>query len=83
MEQTEVMIQAPEGHMPAILAGPGTGGRKPAVLLYMEAFGVTSRVVYPGADHGFFCNERSSYNQAAAEDSWRELVAFFAARLKN
>jgi uncharacterized protein YjlB len=25
--------------------------------------------VYPDADHGFFCNERSNYNQSAAEDA--------------
>lgn len=39
--------------------------------------------VYPGADHGFFCHERSSYNRAAAEDSWRELTAFFTEHLKR
>lgn len=33
--------------------------------------------VYPDADHGFFCHERSSYNQLAAEDSWQELTQFF------
>jgi carboxymethylenebutenolidase len=32
--------------------------------------------VYPNADHGFFCNERSSYNRLAAEDSWNELIRF-------
>src|SRR5579862_355602 len=30
-------------------------------------------VVYPGADHGFFCNERASYQKAAADDSWQRL----------
>lgn len=39
--------------------------------------------VYPDADHGFFCHERSSYNRAAAEDSWRELTAFFAQHLRR
>jgi carboxymethylenebutenolidase len=34
--------------------------------------------VYSGADHGFFCDERSSYNAAAAEDAWVELRNFFA-----
>jgi dienelactone hydrolase len=34
-------------------------------------------VVYPGADHGFFCDERGSYDAAAAADAWRRLVAFF------
>ncbi|MEM7760251.1 MAG: dienelactone hydrolase family protein [Cyanobacteria bacterium P01_A01_bin.40] len=33
--------------------------------------------VYDDADHGFFCYERSSYNQLAAEDSWCELTNFF------
>src|SRR5262249_25712237 len=27
-------------------------------------------VVYPGAGHGFFCNERSSYDPKAAADAW-------------
>jgi carboxymethylenebutenolidase len=39
-------------------------------------------VVYPGADHGFFCNERGSYQKAAADDSWERLKKFFAAHLK-
>ncbi|MGD2180864.1 dienelactone hydrolase family protein [Lusitaniella coriacea] len=33
--------------------------------------------VYPNAEHGFFCHERSSYNASAAEDSWHELIEFF------
>jgi len=37
--------------------------------------------VYPGAEHGFFCNERSSYNPEAAKDAWKRLVAFFAQHL--
>lgn len=39
--------------------------------------------VYDDADHGFFCHERSSYNQLAAEDSWRELTKFFKKYLKK
>ena len=39
-------------------------------------------VVYPGAEHGFFCNERSSYQKAAAEDAWGRLKKFFATHLK-
>jgi carboxymethylenebutenolidase len=39
--------------------------------------------VYPEADHGFFCNERSSYNRTAAEDAWQELLRFFAEHLKG
>jgi len=36
---------------------------------------------YPG-DHGFFCNERSSYHATAAEDAWTELTEFFAQHLQ-
>ena len=32
---------------------------------------------YTGADHGFFCNERASYNEKAASDAWTKLKAFF------
>ncbi len=39
--------------------------------------------LYPDANHGFFCNERSSYNQAAAEDSWHELTEFFQIHLQE
>ncbi|MEM9509054.1 MAG: dienelactone hydrolase family protein [Cyanobacteria bacterium P01_E01_bin.35] len=39
--------------------------------------------VYENADHGFFCHERSSYNQEAAENSWRELKEFFKQYLEN
>lgn len=39
--------------------------------------------VYPDADHGFFCHERSSYNRLAAEDSWYELTAFFNKHLQE
>lgn len=38
--------------------------------------------VYPDADHGFFCHERSSYNRLADEDSWRELMLFFRKHLQ-
>jgi carboxymethylenebutenolidase len=37
--------------------------------------------VYAGAEHGFFCNERSSYNAEAAKDAWKRLLAFFAQHL--
>ena len=38
-------------------------------------------VVYPGADHGFFCDQRDSYNKAAADDAWEKVKALFAAEL--
>jgi len=40
-------------------------------------------IVYPGADHGFFCNERASYQATAAADSWERLKQFFATHLKQ
>jgi len=40
-------------------------------------------IVYPGADHGFFCEERASYHEAAAQDSWRKLLRLFDAKLRQ
>jgi carboxymethylenebutenolidase len=40
--------------------------------------------VYPGADHGFFNEERASvYDPEAAADAWTEVMRFFAAHLKG
>jgi carboxymethylenebutenolidase len=36
-------------------------------------------IVYPDAQHGFLADYRGSYNQAAAEDGWKKMLAFFAA----
>ncbi|MCU0543985.1 MAG: dienelactone hydrolase family protein [Oscillatoriaceae cyanobacterium Prado104] len=33
--------------------------------------------IYPDANHGFFCNERSSYHPESAADAWQELLQFF------
>ncbi len=38
-------------------------------------------VVYPGADHGFFCDQRPAYQKAAAEDAWQRTKALFAEEL--
>lgn len=40
-------------------------------------------IVYPGAPHGFFCNERDSYQADASADAWDRLKKFFAAHLKG
>lgn len=37
---------------------------------------------YPGAEHGFFCDQRVSYDPKAAEDAWKELRTFFAEHLR-
>lgn len=39
-------------------------------------------VVYPGAPHGFFCNERDSYRPDAAKDAWERMRKFLAQHLK-
>ena len=39
--------------------------------------------MYENAEHGFFCQERSSYNSLAAEDSWYELTTFLKKYLTN
>lgn len=33
---------------------------------------------YPGADHGFFCDRRGSYNAEAAQDAWHKVLELFA-----
>jgi carboxymethylenebutenolidase len=35
-------------------------------------------VVYPEAQHGFLADYRPSYNQAASEDGWKKMLAWFA-----
>lgn len=40
-------------------------------------------IIYPGADHGFFCDERPSYHPAAAQDAWKRLLRFFETHLKQ
>jgi dienelactone hydrolase len=39
--------------------------------------------VYPGAPHGFFCDERESYRADAAADAWKRLTTFLARHLKS
>src|SRR5207245_10579114 len=40
-------------------------------------------IVYQGAPHGFFCNERDSYRPDAAQDAWERLLKFFDNHLKS
>jgi carboxymethylenebutenolidase len=39
--------------------------------------------VYPGAQHGFNCDERASYDKASADLAWPRSLAFFARHLKT
>ena len=38
-------------------------------------------VVYPGADHGFFCDQRGTYQQSAARDAWERVKRLFREEL--
>ena len=43
-DDAEVTIDTPDGPMTAFVCAPAGGGEKPAVLLLMEAFGLTSHI---------------------------------------
>ena len=36
---------------------------------------------YEGADHGFFCDRRKSYNPDAAKDAWQKMLDLFSQKL--
>jgi carboxymethylenebutenolidase len=38
-------------------------------------------VVYPDAEHGFFCDQRASYQKASAEDAWKRVKQLFREEL--
>jgi carboxymethylenebutenolidase len=38
--------------------------------------------IYPGAQHGFHCDERTSYDKASSEIAWPRSLEFFAKHLK-
>jgi carboxymethylenebutenolidase len=39
--------------------------------------------IYPGAQHGFHCDERASYDKASADIAWPRSMAFFAKHLRG
>jgi carboxymethylenebutenolidase len=39
--------------------------------------------VYPGAQHGFSCDERPSYDKASTDIAWPRSLAFFAKHMKK
>ena len=48
----------------------------------LEAAGTRHEIhVYEGADHGFNCDRRASYNEEAATDAWGRMVALFGDKL--
>jgi carboxymethylenebutenolidase len=38
-------------------------------------------IVYPDADHGFHCDQRGSFNEAASADAWQRTLRLFADEL--
>jgi carboxymethylenebutenolidase len=40
-----------------------------------------SMTVFPNTGHGFFCEDRASYNEAAANAAWKGTLDLFAAQL--
>lgn len=48
----------------------------------LEKQNVSHRIFrYEGASHGFFCDQRESYNQKAAEDAWAKTLSLFEKNL--
>lgn len=39
-------------------------------------------VVYDGANHGFFCDQRATYHEASARDAWERVKRLFADQLQ-
>jgi carboxymethylenebutenolidase len=39
--------------------------------------------IYPGAQHGFHCDERASYDKASADIAWPRSMEFFAKHLQK
>jgi carboxymethylenebutenolidase len=54
-----------------------------AIKASLTAAGIDHEtVVYPDADHGFFCDQRGTYNKEAAADAWTRVKALFAEKLR-
>ncbi len=50
----------------------------------LEQYHIPHRVFrYDGADHGFFCDRRASYNPEAAADAWEQVKQLFKQKLQN
>jgi carboxymethylenebutenolidase len=50
----------------------------------LQKYNIPHRVFrYQGADHGFFCDRRGSYNPQAAEDAWKQVLELFGKTLQS
>jgi carboxymethylenebutenolidase len=53
-----------------------------AIRAALEKAGIDHTViVYPGADHGFFCDQRATYQKEAADDAWKRVKDLFRTKL--
>ena len=51
---------------------------QPAIESAMQANGKTyAKVIYPDADHAFFNDTGTRFNEAAARDAWAQTLAWF------
>jgi carboxymethylenebutenolidase len=52
------------------------------IALELEKYQIPHRIFrYDGADHGFFCDHRASYNPLAANDAWEKVKQLFVEQL--
>jgi carboxymethylenebutenolidase len=50
----------------------------------LEKYNISHHVFrYAGADHGFFCDHRASYNPVAAADAWEKVKQLFTQQLSG
>jgi carboxymethylenebutenolidase len=50
----------------------------------LRSLGKTFEIkVFPGAGHGFFCDDRDAYHAEAAKEAWEKMRAWFAQYLKR
>jgi carboxymethylenebutenolidase len=79
-------IAAPEGKILCLFGGIDTlipSDQVDAIKASLTAAGIDHEtVVYPDADHGFFCDQRGTYNKEAAADAWTRVKALFAEKLR-
>ncbi len=55
-----------------------------AIEAELTKAGVPHRIFcYDGAEHGFFCDARASYNELAAADAWQQVKELFQQHLPN
>lgn len=55
-----------------------------AIAAQLVKAGIPHRIFrYDGAEHGFFCNARASYNELAAADAWQQVKELFQQHLPH